>query len=345
MLRFPRPLRPGDGIAVTAPSAGVPAALHPRLQRALAVLRERGYRVIEGECLRASHRHVSAPARARAAELMQFLTDPTIAAVIPPWGGELALELLPLLDYARLAAQPPVWLSGFSDISTLQLALATRAGWASLHGPALMELAADPLDPLSARLFEVLTTAPGETIEQHASTHHQREDADWIREPAAGLRRIHPTRWARLDGRDAPLRLRGRLLGGCLDTWSRLAGTPYGDVPGLRQRAGADGLLLHLENAEMRPCELARALLALRLHGWFDGLQGVLIGRHAATDAAAADALDLRGAVELALGDLDCPVLIDLDIGHQPPQLSLVNGALAEVHCADGGGWVRQRWG
>lgn len=344
MLRIPRPLRPGDGIAVTAPSAGVPAALHPRLDRALSLLRARGYQVIEGDCLRASRRHVSAPPRERAAELMQFLTDPAIGAVIPPWGGELAMELLPLLDYARLATLPPVWLSGFSDISTLQIALASRAGWASLHGPALMELAADPLDPLSARLFDVLTTLPGQTIEQVASTHHQREDADWIREPAAGLRRVHPTRWARLDGRDAPLRLEGRLLGGCLDTWSRLAGTPYGDVPGLRQRAGADGLLLHLENAEMRPCELARALLALRLHGWFDGLRGVLIGRHAAADAGSVDDLDFRGAIASALGDLDCPVLIDLDIGHQPPQLSLVNGALAEVQYADGSGRVRQRW-
>jgi hypothetical protein len=51
-IHYPKPLVPGDLIAITAPSAGVPAPLHRRLDRAIDTLRQRGYRVVEGECLR-----------------------------------------------------------------------------------------------------------------------------------------------------------------------------------------------------------------------------------------------------------------------------------------------------
>jgi muramoyltetrapeptide carboxypeptidase LdcA involved in peptidoglycan recycling len=52
-LRFPRPLRPGDTVAITAPSSGVRSkgALR-RLDLVLDHWRQRGFRVIEGECLR-----------------------------------------------------------------------------------------------------------------------------------------------------------------------------------------------------------------------------------------------------------------------------------------------------
>src|SRR5574343_789281 len=126
--RCPRPLQSGDLIAVSAPSSGVDASRHARLERALAALRQRGYRVLEGDCLREQRQQASAPAAQRAAELMRLLRDPAVAAVMPPWGGERAIELLPLLDFEALAALPPKWPVGFSDLSTLQLPLLLRRG-------------------------------------------------------------------------------------------------------------------------------------------------------------------------------------------------------------------------
>ncbi|MEH3987232.1 LD-carboxypeptidase, partial [Klebsiella pneumoniae] len=37
------------------------------------------------------------------------------------------------------------------------------------------------------------------------------------------------------------------------------------------------------------------------------------------------------------------PVLYDVDIGHIPPQISLVNGADATVFFAENGSWVTQQ--
>ena len=108
MIDFPAPLRPGDLVAITAPSSGVPLALHPRLDLALKHLRSQGFRVVEGECLREQKRSASAPREERAAELSRFLHDPEVAAIIPPWGGELAT--------LKPCAVPS--LSGYSAIQT-----------------------------------------------------------------------------------------------------------------------------------------------------------------------------------------------------------------------------------
>src|SRR3954447_13192485 len=101
-MRFPSPLRPGDRIGVTAPSAGVAPAMRPRLEVAVRALEERGFEVVRGDCL-GGDGVVSAPKAARAAELTAMLADPAIRAVVPPWGGEMSIDLLDLVDWAGLA--------------------------------------------------------------------------------------------------------------------------------------------------------------------------------------------------------------------------------------------------
>ncbi|MGD7708073.1 LD-carboxypeptidase [Microlunatus sp. Y2014] len=138
--RLPAPLRPGDTIAVTAPSSGVPPTLQPRLDLAIAGLRRRGFEVVEGVCLRdTTDTHVSASREARADELMALLVDPDVHAVIPPWGGETGIDVLPWLDLDLLAQCDPTWYVGFSDTTTTMLPLTLQAGWATLHGSNLMD--------------------------------------------------------------------------------------------------------------------------------------------------------------------------------------------------------------
>lgn len=121
--RFPSRLVSGDLIAITAPSSGVPAHRHARLDLAINALKSKGFRVIEGQCLRSQHKNKSADKAVRASELMQFLCDPEVKAVMPPWGGVLAIELLEHIDFDKLKAVEPKWFSGFSDLTTLHFLL------------------------------------------------------------------------------------------------------------------------------------------------------------------------------------------------------------------------------
>lgn len=331
-MKYPKPLHAGSTISVTAPSSGVEEPMHSRLELALDMLRERGYQVREGHCLRSQIKDTSAPAKTRAKELMTFLTDPKIDAVMPPWGGQRAIELLPYLDFERLKHCSPKWLSGFSDISTLHLPLSLISGWPTVHGPNLMELAAPQLDSNSAAIWTVLESAAGQSITQHASKYYQEEVANWLEDPTAGLNQTEPTAWRRLDQRDEPIALSGRLIGGCLDTLGRLAGTRYGDVPEFIKSTGSEGVLLYLENAQMDPLEMLRALKSLEFHGWFDGISGLLLGRNSGPEANSNAGLNYLDALHAVFDNMPHPTLYDVDIGHKPPQLSLVNLAPATVN-------------
>ena len=118
-----------------------------------------------------------------------------------------------------------------------------------------------------------------------------------------------------------------------------LPGTPYGDLAGFADRHAPEGLLVYVEVAEVDAFTAGRMLHHLRLAGWFDRANAVLVGRTSAPGSPGFTQLD---AVRDALGPLDVPVLYDLDIGHVPPQLALVNGALADVTLADGVGTLVQ---
>ena len=339
-IRYPKPLKPGDLIVVTAPSSGVEAPLHPRLELALAHLHAQGFRVEEGACLRQEVRSASAPAAQRAAELMHHLMRDDVAAVIPPWGGELAIELLDVLDWKALATAGPKWLLGYSDTSTWMLPITLRLGWATAHGPCLMDMMAGQSDPLTHQAMQVLSTPIGASVQQLASSHWQLKWTDFATVPDTTYQLTEPTRWRALNGAQQ-VAFQGRLVGGCLDTLMHLAGTGHGDVAHFMNTHRATGTVLYLENAGLSPTDWVRALHRLRWAGWLDtshGLAGVLIGRSAAPDSTQPSELRYEEALQSTLGTLDCPVVVDMDIGHRPPQLVLVNGAVAQVSLSAGGG-------
>ncbi len=341
-IRFPKPLTIGDTIAITAPSSGVPVALHSRLNLAINQLKKRGYNVIEGQNVRNQYKNRSADKHIRAKELMYFLTSNEINAVMPPWGGNLAMELLDIIDFDLLKNCDPKWIVGFSDLSTLHFPLTTISGWATLHSPNLMELGASSLDDTTAAIWNVLECDRGRLVEQFSSKLFQNESSEWGEIHDLGLNLTEETIWKRFDGAQFPITFRGHLIGGCLDTISRLAGTKFAQLEKFYIEYKNDGIILYFENVEMNPCELTRALLSLRMHGWFDHLTGMLIGRSAAKEIDDRNQLSYKDALNSALENLPFPIIYDVDIGHVPPQFSLVNGAIATVNFTGKGGSIIQ---
>jgi muramoyltetrapeptide carboxypeptidase LdcA involved in peptidoglycan recycling len=322
MLRFPDILRQGDRIGVTAPSAGVEGPGAERIEFCVAWLREAGYDVVVGDCMDGTG-ITSGPAAGRAAELTAMICDPAIRCVIPPWGGETAIDLVDLLDWDALAIADPTWLIGFSDLSSILLPLTTRLGWATLHGDNL----ADTPYATPDGLLGWLEIASGQ------GPHLQRDSgmvADWrpfAEDPrATEWTRAGDGRWS-LHGADS-VHVTGRLIGGCVEALCNLAGTPYGDVAAFGRAHADDGLIVYLEAAGDEAAAICRNVHGFRLAGWFEHARAVLIAR---TNAPDNPKLTQREAVLDALAPLGVPVIFDLEIGHVPPHLPLVNGALATV--------------
>ncbi|WP_245688408.1 LD-carboxypeptidase [Vibrio sonorensis] len=214
-IMYPSPLTKGDKIAITAPSSGVPTKVHERLDKVLNFLRLQGFEVVEGNCLRENHQHVSASAEKRAEELMSFLTDDSISAVMPPWGGEFAMDLLPLLDFEKLKNTRPKWISGYSDTSTILTAITTLAGWATLHGTTLMERHPNQEDDLSQSMMFAHTLKAGDSILLQASTHYQKQGKPFAEYPDWTFNLTEKTQWKRTGLKHGAFS--GRLIGGCFD--------------------------------------------------------------------------------------------------------------------------------
>ncbi len=340
-VRYPAPLEAGDRVGVTAPSTGVPANLRRRVDFCIASLRDRGYDVAVGDCMDGSSA-TSAPAPERAAELMEMLLDPAVRAVVPPWGGELAIDLLPLLDFDALRTAEPTWLVGYSDLTTLMLPLTLLTGVATLHGSNLMDTPYTAPEPL-AHWLDAATLPPGGELRQGAAAAYLSDPwDDYVEHPEVTTWTLRARgRWKVL-GEQRDVRVSGRLLGGCLETVSMLTGSAYGGVPRFAGEHAPEGLLLYVEVAEADAFTAARMLHGLRLAGWFDAAQAVLVGRPAGPASPHFTQVD---ALTHALGDLGVPVLYDLDIGHVPPQLALVNGAPATVELTESAATLVQRLG
>ncbi|SDM67907.1 S66 family peptidase [Actinacidiphila guanduensis] len=330
-VRYPRPLQPGDRIGITSPSSGVRKAMRGRLEVAVRAVEARGYEVVLGQCMDGSG-HVSAPAAERAAELTAMLTDPAVRAVVPPWGGETAIDLLPLLDWDLLAAAEPTWFVGFSDISTLLTPVTLLTGTATVHGNNLMDTPYEVPDGLLSWL-DIAAAPRGHRFTQVPPGRYRSTGRDDYRAhpEVRTLTLDAPGRWRRLGG-GGDVVAEGRLIGGCVETLCNLAGTRYLDASAFARANSPQGLLVYVEACEDNAFTICRNLHGMRLAGFFDAANAVLVGR---TSAPGNDSLTQDKAVMDALGPLGVPVVADVEIGHVAPFMPVVNGALGRlVHTA-----------
>lgn len=333
-MRYPKDLRPSDTVGVCATSSGVEPNKFPRLEKAIANVRALGYEVAEAPSLRKKRKCVSAPAHDRAAEFMAMWEDPAVKAIIPPWGGDFLMEILPLLDWERLAALPPKWLSGYSDTTTLSFPLTTMLDVATIHGTAFMNLGYREIHSSDLRVFEAMA-AP--VIEQESAAHYG-NFVSWTDPQAPVYRLDQPSVWKSLSGGSHSFE--GRMIGGCMDTLCKLLGTPYAPVEDFLRRYHGDGFIWAMESCEMRAADLYRTLWQMREAGWFERCAGVLIGR----PDGYSDTGDftLEDVLHQSFDVLGCPVIYDCDIGHIPPQMQIINGARARVDYANGRAKITQ---
>ena len=241
LTRPPR-LRPGDTVAVVAPSGHV---VGERLERGLARLRSWGLEVLVGEHVLARTRHHAGTDEERAADLQGAWCDPRTAAVLCARGGSGAARLVDRLDWPTMAAAGPKVLVGFSDVTVLHEAVAHHLGLVGLFGP--MPAAAvfggghpdlASVDHLRRTLFEPESAqelaAPGSTV-------------------------------GHVGGRAT-----GVTVGGTLALLANTVGTP-------ESRPAAGGIAV-LEDVAEPAYRIDSLLTQLLRTGWFDGVAGIVLG-------------------------------------------------------------------
>jgi muramoyltetrapeptide carboxypeptidase len=239
-LRRPPALRPGDRVAVLTASSPVPPAL---LGLGLDVLRFAGLDPVVYASARDAgtmRPYLAGDDALRAGDLMAAMTDPSIAGLIFARGGSGAQRTLAALDWSQLATVAPKVLAGYSDVTAVLEAVATRLGWASVHGP--MVATDDPAPHYS--LGSLLRT---------------------LMAPERAMTLCFPEAVTVVPGRG-----RGLTLGGNLSLLAATVGTDT-------CRPAAGGLLLIEDDAEP-DYKIDRMLTQLRRSGYLDGVAGIITG-------------------------------------------------------------------
>ena len=93
-MRIPEPLKTGDTIAIVAPSFGATTDPYTfRFEEAVRQFKNRGYRVVIGDCCyKSDGLGISTDPETAAQELMYYYMNPDIHAVFSCGGGELMCE-------------------------------------------------------------------------------------------------------------------------------------------------------------------------------------------------------------------------------------------------------------
>ena len=280
----PARLHPGDVVRVVAPSGPVFA---DAFSAGLAVLSARYDVRYDPAILENNHGYLAAPDDERLSALMAALEDREARALFMGRGGYGLLRIAAQIDrdLLRRDAKPMV---GFSD-GTVLLAVAVVAGVASIHGPVISQLGRLPDQDRSA-LFALLEST----------------------EPRTLLTNLEALR---------PGSARGPLLGGNLEVFSRLLGTPL--LPDL------EGAILFFEDVGERPYRVDRLLTHLELAGVFSAVAGVVVGEFVACDEPAESRARSPSAIEVVrerLGRLDIPVALGARVGHGERNMALPYG-------------------
>jgi muramoyltetrapeptide carboxypeptidase len=285
-------------VAVVAPSGPVP---EERLQAGLDVLRGWDLDPVVAPHVLGRHRefdYLAGTDAQRAADLQNAWCDPAVAAVLCARGGYGAQRMADLLDWEAMRAAGPKVFAGFSDITVLHQAFATRLGLATLYGPAAAGVDfiknARAQEHLRATLFEP--------------------------ESVRTVTAVSPGGTALVPGR-----ARGVTFGGCLSLLASDLGTPHA-------LAGARGGLLLIEDVGESPYRVDRYLTQLLRTGWLDGVAGIVLGSWAACGPYE----ELRAVLADRLGGLGVPVVEEFGFGHCEGALTMPLGLSAELDASTG---------
>ena len=292
----PAKLRGGDTIGIIAPGSPMDKA---RLTRGIDYLEKKGYEIVLGKSVNNERGYLAGTDAERAEDINAFFADPNISAIFCARGGYGSSRLLSKLDYDTILKNPKI-LVGYSDITSLQLAILTKTNMVTFSGPMVaIEMGSGIHKTTEADFWNVVTN----------------------NQPVFNI------------SGDLPLTMlqsgttKGRILGGCLSIIVTLLGTEFCPDFG--------GTLLFLEDVGEAPYKIDRCFSQLQNAGVLDKIAGILLGAFVNCDPENTG-ITIDEIISDYTAGLDIPVVKDLAYGHIERKFTIPIGVEAEL-CADKG--------
>lgn len=306
----------GDTIGAFTPSSPSYSDNPGLFENGIANLQKLGFRVVEGNVTkqRRSEGYRSASPQARAAEFMELVADPNVNALISTIGGSNSSSLIPYLNFDLIRKQQKM-VCGFSDVTSLHLAIQKYAGLRTVYGPSVMCWFGEWPDGIAESTAWFMDAVANHQSGERAVTCPLRW-SNHARNWANGEWKSVPREWQPQNGWkvlnegsvEAPI------VAVNFNTLMTAAGTPY--WPDLH------GKILLLEDMEASLSRTERHLRQLQLMGVFDQIAGLLIGipEFYRQEGAPFGYHDLFNEV---LGPRPYPIVGHFNCSHTVPMISI----------------------
>ncbi len=324
---YPKFIKTTNTIGVTAPSDGTSNEFDlKKLKNSKRKLEDEGFKLrITDNCYTSSlGRSSSSVIRAR--ELENLFLDNDVASIIAYSGGDFLMEMLSVLRY-DIIWNNPKWIQGYSDITGLLFTITTNLGIATIYGNNFKAFSMQTWHESLVNNIEILK---GNVIKQNSFDKYQKNrldnDSGYEVYNLDGL-----VKWKSIDNNNC--NFSGRLIGGCLDCILNIIGTKFDKTKNFLEKYRDDGFIWYFDIFDMSYEDITRAIWQLKEAGWFKYIKGVVFGR-LTIDKSFYD-ISFNDVLKDAFEEFNVPILYDADLGHIPPRLTLINGALAQIDFFD----------
>ncbi len=312
---IPEKLKKGDEIRIVAPSRGV--KIIGKEVRALAEerLASIGLKVTYARHATDDNWDMlgTSSVADRVDDIMEAFADPKVKAVFTIIGGFNSNQLLPYLNYEKIAQNPKIF-CGFSDITALLNAIYAKTGMITFMGPHLSSLG---MLKGCEYTFENMRKMLVDDGENNVEPSAEWSDDLWFLDQEKRLFIENEGYWM-LSGGSA----RGTLVGGNLGTFNLLLGT------GFRPAFVSDSILMVEDTESSDIADFMRNLTALTQQPDFKNVKGLMVGRFQKGSKVTREQLEYVISV---LGLEKIPVIANVDFGHSTPLLTLPVGGTVEL--------------
>ena len=326
-MRYPDFLRDSGTIGFVAPSFGcVGDPYESAFNNALETFEKMGYKTVLGpNCRKAEGIGISSTPENCGKELNEAYLSNESDILISCGGGELMCEDIPYFDLEAIAKAKPKWFMGYSDNTNFGFLSATIADTAAVYGPCAGTFGMRKWHPAVHDAFDLLCGKKKEFSNYDGWEMESLKDTD----PLAPYNITEKPGIAYGDKKDEA-EFKGRMIGGCLDCLTTFLGTRFDRVKEFCEKYSDDGIIWFIESCDLNVMGIRRAIWQMKEAGWFSHVKGFLIGRPYHFDEPMMG-LDRYEAVMGILREYDVPVVMDIDLGHLPPMMPFVEGAMSEV--------------
>lgn len=299
----------------------------------LIILNGRGYFIKETSNVRTSNKGRSSNKIQRAKEFMNLIEDKNINAIITAKGGDFLLEILPYIDFEKIKENPK-WVQGFSDTTGLGFCITTICDIATIYAENFGEFGMENWHVCLENNMKILE---GEEVNQESFEKYQSD----FQENITGIETYYfdkKVKWINARNEEK-IELNGRILGGCIDILVNLVGTKFDKAKEFIKKYNQDKIVWFFDNCELTSEGIIRGLWQLKEAGWFDNTSGFIFGRTMTQKSCYG--ISFEEAVMDVLEELNVPIIFEADIGHLPPQLTIINGAIVKIVSKNGKGTIK----